>query len=406
MVSLSDIERAADAIRPAVTVTPFLRSVTLSQLTGAQIYLKFENLHFTASFKERGALNKLLSLDQRQKAAGVIAMSAGNHAQAVAYHAGRLGIAATIVMPRDTPLVKVRNTEALGASVILYGDALDEATDHASKLAIEQGLTFVHPFDDPAVIAGQGTAGLEMLQSEPGLDVILVPVGGGGLIGGIASAAKALKPEIQMIGVEAARYPCVTAALRGEEAVAGGATIAEGIAVKRPGKLTLDIIRDKVDDMLIVTEAQIERAISLLITIEKTVVEGAGAVGLAAVIAEPDRFRDQKVGLVLSGGNIDTRLLAAVLMRDLVNQGQIAQLRLTIPDRPGALAEVAAIIGEAGGNILEVQHNRLFSETQVKEADLELALEGRDHQHIHRIVDALTARGFAVRLLDPFDDCH
>ncbi len=405
MVSLSDIQAAADAIKDALAPTPLLRSVTLSQVTGAEIYLKFENLQFTASFKERGALNKLQRLSEAERGAGVIAMSAGNHAQAVARHAGMLGIEATIVMPRDTPYVKVRNTEAFGATVVLEGESLTEAADKAAALSTEKNLTFIHPYDDPAIIAGQGTIGLEMLAEVPALDAVLVPVGGGGLISGIGVAAKALNPGIQVIGVEAARYPCVTAALSGEDALAGGATIAEGIAVKRPGALTLQIIRDKVDDLQIVTEAQIERAISLLIAIEKTVVEGAGAVGLAAILAEPDRFKGRKVGIVLSGGNIDTRLLAAVLMRDLVNQGQIAQLRLTIPDRPGALAQVAVCIGEAGGNILEVQHNRLFSETQVKEADLELALEGRDHRHIHRIVDALSAEGFAVRLLDPFDDC-
>jgi threonine dehydratase len=397
---LADIEAAADAIRGVVAETPFSHSVTLSGIAGAELWIKFENLQFTASFKERGALNKLLGLSEPERAAGVIAMSAGNHAQAVAYHARRLGVAAIIVMPRDTPEVKVSATQAHGAHVVLEGESLSAAEDHARALAARDGLTLVHPYDDPAVAAGQGTVALEMLAVRPDLDALVVPVGGGGLIAGMATAAKAIRPGIEVWGVEARRCPSAYNALHGLPDGPFGGTIAEGIAVKRPGRLTLPIIRDSVDGLILVNEVELERAIALYIAIEKTVAEGAGAAALAGVLAEPERFRGRKVGVVLSGGNIDTRLLASVLMRDLVHQGRIARLRIDIPDRPGVLAAVAGTIGDAGGNILEVQHNRIFSHTQAKETDLEVVIEARDPSHLETIVGALSARGFRVRLLD------
>jgi threonine dehydratase len=400
MVMLADMEAASAAIRDAVLETPFHHSVTLSVIAGAELYVKFENLQFTASFKERGALAKLLSLSAAERAAGVVAMSAGNHAQAVAHHARRLGIGATIVMPEDTPEVKVSATKLHGAAVVLRGASLSEAEDHARDLAREQGLTLVHPYDDPVVIAGQGTVALEMLAARPDLDALVVPIGGGGLIAGMAVAAKAIKPDIEVWGVEAARCPSAWNALKGLPPVTAAGTVAEGIAVKRPGSLTLPIIRDRVDGIILAGETELERAIALYVTIEKTVAEGAGAAALAGLLAEPERFRGRKVGVVLSGGNIDTRLLASVLMRDLVHQGRIARLRIDIPDRPGVLAAVAGAIGEADGNILEVQHNRIFSHTQAKETDLEVVIEARDPGHLEAIVGALSAEGFRVRLLD------
>ena len=400
---LADIQAASDAIRGVVPATPFHHSVTLSAITGAELFIKFENLQFTASFKERGALNKLLGLSAAERKAGVIAMSAGNHAQALAYHAKRLGIAATIVMPRDTPEVKVSATRAHGASVVLEGGNLSESETHARALADERHLVFVHPYDDPAIMAGQGTVALEMLAAQADLDVLVVPIGGGGLIAGMAVAAKALKPGIEVIGVQAARCPSMDDALRGRTPAPFTGTIAEGIAVKRPGALTLPVIRDLVDGIILVSEVRLEQAISLYIAIEKTVAEGAGAAALAGILAEPARFRGRKVGVVLSGGNIDTRLLASVLMRDLVHQGRIARLRIDIPDRPGVLSAVAGAIGEVGGNILEVQHNRIFSHTQAKETDLEVVIEARDPDHLGAIVGALSAQGFRVRLLDGGD---
>jgi threonine dehydratase len=400
MVMLADMQAASAAIRDAVPPTPFHRSATLSAIAGCALFVKFENLQFTASFKERGALNKLLGLAEAERAAGVVAMSAGNHAQAVAYHARRLGIAATIVMPEDTPEVKVSATRLHGAAVVLRGASLDDAEDHARALALEQSLTFVHPYDDPDVIAGQGTVALEMLEAEPDLDALVVPIGGGGLIAGMAIAAKALKPGIEVWGVEAARCPSAWNALNGLPRVTQAGTVAEGIAVKRPGALTLPVIRDMVDGIILVSEVELERAIALYVSIEKTVAEGAGAAALAGVLAEPERFRGRKVGVVLSGGNIDTRLLASVLMRDLVHQGRIARLRIDIPDRPGVLSAVAGAIGDAGGNILEVQHNRIFSHTQAKETDLEVVIEARDPSHLEAIVGALSGEGFRVRLLD------
>ncbi|MBI1181936.1 MAG: threonine ammonia-lyase [Alphaproteobacteria bacterium] len=397
---LADVRAAAQTIRGAVEETPLRHAVALSRLSGAELYIKFENRQFTSSFKERGALNKLAGLSEAERRRGVIAMSAGNHAQAVAYHASRLGIAATIVMPCDTPEVKVSSTRAHGATVVLEGETLMEASEHAHRLAEREGLVFVHPYEDPAIIAGQGTVALEMLAARPDLDVIVAPVGGGGLISGIAIAAKALKPDIEIVGVQADRYPGVACALRGEPVTIQAGTIAEGIAVKQPGPITLSVIRDLVHDIVLVSEVQLERAIALYVGVEKTVAEGAGAASLAGVLAQPERFHGRKVGIVLSGANIDTRLLSSVLMRDLVHQGRIARLRVGIPDRPGVLAAVAGAVGDAGGNILEVHHNRLFSHAQAKETDLELVVEARDPAHMRAIVEALIAEGFRVRLLD------
>ncbi len=397
-MNLLEIEAAAEAIKGAVVRTPLVHSAVLSELSGADIYIKFENLQFTASFKERGALNKLLSLNDTEKAAGVIGMSAGNHAQALAYHARRLGLAATIVMPKDTPRVKVQGTENFGAEVILDGESLSEAADAAQVICSERGLTFVHPYDDHEIIAGQGTVGLEMLEEQPELDAIVVPIGGGGLAAGIATAAKGLKPEIGIIGVESERYPAFTKALKSLPFDVGGVTLAEGIAVKRPGQLTLPIVKALVDEIILVSEEQLERAVSLYITVEKTVAEGAGAATLAAVLATPDRFKGKRVGIVLSGGNIDSRILASVLMRDLVHEGQIAELRVQIRDMPGALAEVATIVSGQGGNILEVHHRRMFAQTQVRETEIDLVVESRDKENMQEIITALASAGFEVSL--------
>jgi threonine dehydratase len=397
-MKLSAIKAAAASIRDVVVRTPLVHSTVLSELAGADIYVKFENLQFTGSFKERGALNKLISLDAGQKAAGVIAMSAGNHAQAVAYHAQRLGIVATIVMPADTPRIKVRQTEHFGAEVIIEGESLSEAADVAQEIGKKRGMTFVHPYDDVAVIAGQGTIGLEMLEDAPELDAIAVPIGGGGLMAGIATAAKALKPKIEIIGVESERYPAITRALHGQSIDVGGITLAEGIAVKRPGERTLPIIKDLVDDIILVSEEQLERAVSLYITIEKTVAEGAGAATLAAMLPAPDRFQGKRVGIVLSGGNIDTRILASVLMRDLVHRGLIAELRIQIRDMPGALADVSSIVSGEGGNILEVHHRRMFAQTQVRETEIDLVVESRDPENMQEIIAGLERAGYKVRI--------
>ncbi|WP_439814683.1 threonine ammonia-lyase [Zavarzinia sp. CC-PAN008] len=401
-VSLDDIRRAADLIRGQVVRTPSAHSRTLSRITGAELWIKFENLQFTASFKDRGALVKLSSLTAEERARGVIAMSAGNHAQGVAYHANRLGIPATIVMPATAPHVKVRQTEEHGARVVLEGDTLAEAEAVARRLVAEQDLVLIHPYDDPHIIAGQGTIGLEVLGDHPELDVLVVPVGGGGLIAGIAIAAKALKPGIEVIGVETQLYPSMYAALRGEPDACGGNTIAEGIAVKNVGKLTLEIARELVDDVVLVSEADLERAVGLFLGVEKTVAEGAGAAGLAAVLANPERYRGRRVGTVLCGGNIDARLLASVITRNLAREGRIAGLRVKISDQPGTLAKVAGIIGAAGGNILEVSHQRLFLDVPVKNADLDLVIETRDPAHLDRIVQNLAAAGYTVRRLNAY----
>jgi threonine dehydratase len=399
-VTLADVEQAAQRIAGAVVRTPCLRSETLSRIAKADIWIKFENLQFTASFKERGALNTLLQLTPEERQRGVIAMSAGNHAQGVAYHAGRLGIPATIVMPSFTPNTKVTHTRGHGAAVVLHGDTLAEAAAEAHRIAAERQLVFVHPYDDPRIIAGQGTIALEMLEDAPALDTIVAPVGGGGMIAGCAVAARGLKPDIKVIGVETAGYSAMRQLLAHEPVTTGGDTIAEGIAVRDIGRLPLDLCQKLLDKVVSVDEAAIEHAIALLLEVEKTVAEGAGAAGLAALLAYPGLFAGRNVGLVLSGGNIDTRLLASVLMRGLVRDGRIVRLRLRITDAPGQLARVATIIGKAGGNIVEVQHGRLFGGVVAKAADLHVTIESRDRPHIGEIVSALQAGGFTVRVLE------
>ena len=399
MVTLQDVRAAAERIAGAVVHTPCLRSETLSRIAKADIWLKFENLQFTASFKERGALNTLLQLTPEERRRGVIAMSAGNHAQGVAYHAGRLGIPATIVMPAFTPNMKVTHTRGHGAKVVLHGNTLAEAGAEAHRLADAGKLVFVHPYDDPRIIAGQGTIALEMLEDVPGLDTLVAPVGGGGMIAGCAVAARGLKPDLKVIGVETAGYSAMRQQLAGEAVTAGGDTIAEGIAVRDIGALPLSICRALLEKVVSVDEVAIERAIALLLEVEKTVVEGAGAAGLAALLAYPDLFAGRKVGLVLSGGNIDTRLLASVLLRGLVRDGRIVQLRLMIGDAPGQLARVATTIGKLGGNIVEVQHQRLFG-VVAKATELDVTVETRDRVHVRELVAALEADGFKVRLWD------
>lgn len=393
-VTFEMIEAACLNIEGALEATDCDRSRTLSQMFGAEVWLKRENLQFTGSFKERGALNRLLALSEEERAKGVIAMSAGNHAQGVAYHAHRLGIPAVIVMPEPTPTVKVENTRGHGATVILQGTQLEEAAEFAHRYGREHGLTFVHPYDDPLVIAGQGTIAIEMLSEVPDLDVLVVPIGGGGLISGMAIAAKSINPKIEVIGVQARLYPSMYNAIRGEDLPMRGDTLAEGIAVKSPGKVTTPLVRDFVDDILLVSEVQLERAVSLLIGIEKTVVEGAGAAGLAAMIAQPERFKGRKVGLVLCGGNIDTRLLASVLTRELARQGCLTQLTIDIPDRPGQLATVSKAIADAEANVVEVYHQRVFTELPAKGAELHVVIETRDRAHLQRVIEALHACGY------------
>ena len=395
--TLQDVQAAARRIAGAVAHTPCLRSETLSRIARADVWLKFENLQFTASFKERGALNTLLQLTPEERKRGVIAMSAGNHAQGVAYHAGRLGIPATIVMPAFTPNMKVTHTRGHGAKVVLHGNTLAEAADEAHRLAAAEKLVFVHPYDDPRIIAGQGTIALEMLQDVPGLDTLVAPVGGGGMIAGCAVAACGLKPDMKVIGVETAGYSAMRQRFAGEPVTAGGDTIAEGIAVRDIGELPLKICRALLEKVVSVDEVAIERAIALLLEVEKTVVEGAGAAGLAALLDYPDLFRGRKVGLVLSGGNIDTRLLASVLLRGLVRDGRIVQLRLMIGDAPGQLARVATVIGKLGGNIVEVQHQRLFG-VVAKATELDVTVETRDRAHVRELVAGLEAEGFKVHL--------
>jgi threonine dehydratase len=395
-VTLDDIRSAAKRISGAVEQTPCVHSRTLSRLTGAQIFLKFENLQFTASFKERGALNKLLSLGDSERRRGVIAMSAGNHAQAVAYHAARLGIPATIVMPKGSPNTKIKNTQVHGATVVLEGDNLFEAGKHARELAAQRNLVFVHPYEDPLIIAGQGTVGLEMLAAVPDLEMLVVPVGGGGLISGIATAARSLNPSIRIFGVESRNYPSMHQRLNGLPVECGGDTIAEGIAVKDVGSTALSIIRSCVEEVLIVEEETIERAVVALIEIEKTVAEGAGAAGLAALLQHPARFAGKRVGIPISGGNIDSRVLASVLMRGLVRDGRLVRLRVTMPDVSGSLAKVAAVIAEAGGNIVEIQHQRLFGTSSVRSPEVEFLVETRDREHTDALVRSLQEKGVRV----------
>lgn len=396
-VTFDDIRAAANAIAGHVERTPLRYSRTLSEITGAQVWIKFENLQFTASFKERGALNKLLSLSNAEKAAGVIAMSAGNHAQGVAYHASRLGIPSTIVMPQGTPFVKIEHTRNFGAKVIIHGETLENANAHARELEKRDGLTFVHPFDDRHVIAGQGTIGIEICEELDDFDVMPIPVGGGGLASGIATAVKTLRPAVSIIGVETKMYPSLWAELRGEEPKMGGATIAEGIAVKKAGRLTSEICRKLMDEVVLVDESELERAITLFATVEKTVAEGAGAAGLAALLARPELFRGRKVVLVLCGGNIDTRLLASVLTRSLVREKRLTSVRIVGSDQPGLLARVSTVIGENGGNIIEVAHNRIALDVPAKGAEFDIMLETRDALHTQEIIDALTAAGFPPR---------
>jgi threonine dehydratase len=398
-ITVDDIREARAQMQGSVVKTPCAKSVTLSKITGAEVYLKFENLQFTGSFKDRGALIKLLQLDQEQRRRGVIANSAGNHAQGVAYHARRLGIPTTIVMPVNTPNVKISQTRDLGAQIVLHGETVDEAAINAQQICDEQNLTYIHPYNDPAIIAGQGTVALEMLDAAPRIDTLVIPVGGGGLISGNAIAARAIKPEMEIIGVESQFYPSAYQARHGQDNECGGHTIAEGIAVSQPGTINLPIMDELVSDIILVSEEDIERAIDLLITIEKTVVEGAGAAGLAAVLANPDRFRGRTLGLILSGGNIDTRMLSSILMRGLIRDGKITRIRVEITDRPGALAKVAQLVGDAGGNILEVQHQRNFPGVPAKLAELDLVLETRDRGHICEISGTLSAAGYKMREL-------
>jgi threonine dehydratase len=394
-ITFSDIQTAAARIASGVSHTPTLYAQTLSQLLGGELWLKFENLQFTASFKERGALNKLLCLSAEEKQRGVIAMSAGNHAQGVAYHAKRLGIPATIVMPRFTPQVKVRNTQSHGAKVVLHGDTLMEAGVHARELASQYQYVFVHPYDDALIIAGQGTIGLEMLSDMPELDVLVVPVGGGGLISGIAVAAKHLKPSIEIFGVESERYPALAQRRAGQPIVTGGDTIAEGIAVRDIGALAMEITQALVSDVLVVPESAIELAIVRLLEIEKTVVEGAGAAGLAAIDVHRARFAGKRVGVVLCGGNIDTRMLASVLLRALAHDGRLMRLRLQIPDVSGSLVKVLTHVAESGGNLIDVKHERLFGDISAKATEVELTVEARDGVHADALIAQLRTSGYA-----------
>jgi threonine dehydratase len=395
-VTLRDIEAAAGVLSGFVKQTNFDRSRTLSDIVGASIWLKFENLQFTATFKERGALNRLSALSADERRRGVIAASAGNHAQGVAYHAACLSIPATIFVPIGTPTVKIENTRRHGANVIEGGATLEEAAILAADQGRERRLTFIHPYDDPMIIAGQGTIALEMLAAVPDLDVLLVPIGGGGLISGIAVAAKTLKPDIEVIGVQAALYPSMYNLVKGQQLPMRGDTLAEGIAVKAPGRITSEIVRALVDDIVLVTEQQIEQALSLLITIEKTVTEGAGAAGLAAVLADEERFRGRALGLVLSGGNIDTRLLSGVLTRQLAREGRLSQLRFDIVDRPGQLATVVAILSKSGANIVEVSHQRIFTDLPAKAVLLEVVIETRDRSHLEATIASLRAANVDV----------
>ncbi len=392
--TLDDIRAAAERLRGQVLETPCLPSRTLSELVGCELYLKFENLQFTASFKERGAFNKIAQLSDDERARGVLAVSAGNHAQGVAYHAQRLGLPATIVMPRFATPVKVANTRRFGAEVVLHGDTFDDARSHGLQLAQERGLTLIHPFDDLAVIAGQGTVALEMLAQQPAIDTLVVAIGGGGLIGGMATAARSLRPGMQVYGVQTERFPAAWNLKHGGGREVQQATIADGIAVKAPGALTAPLIERHVDDVLLVDEGDIEQAIVLLLEIEKTVVEGAGAVGLAALMKHRARFEGRKVGLVLCGGNIEPLVLAEIIERGMVKAGRLARLRLDIRDVPGALADVCLLLGKLGANIDEVQHQRAFSPASVERVQIEVVVHTRGVEHIAEILSAMRAMGY------------
>ena len=400
MVTIDNIRQAAERLQGQLLDTPCVESRTLSDITGAQVFLKFENLQFTASFKERGACNKLMRLVEAGTAGkGVVAMSAGNHAQGVAYHAQRLGLRAVIVMPRFTPGVKVERTRGFGAEVVLHGDTLDEARAHAFALGEREGLTFVHPYDDEDIVAGQGTVGLEMLAQVPALDTLVIAVGGGGLIGGIATAARAIKPQIEIVGVQTARFPAMFNIVKGENHPQGSSTIAEGIAVGSPGRITQEIVGRLVDDMLLVQEADIEQAILMLLEIEKTVVEGAGAAGLAALLHAPGRFQGKKVGLVLCGGNIDPLLLAAIIERGMVRSGRLGRIRVSALDLPGQLARITATVAEAGANIDEVRHQRAFTALAAQNVDVELVVQTRGREHLADLLEALRAAGYEAQAL-------
>jgi threonine dehydratase len=393
-LTLDDIRAAAERLRGEIIDTPCMPSRTLSALAGCEVFLKFENLQFTASFKERGALNKMAQLTPAERASGVLAVSAGNHAQGVAYHAQRMGIPATIVMPRFAPAVKVERTRGFGANVVLEGDTFDDARAHGLQLAKERGLTLVHPYDDLAVMAGQGTIGLEMLMQRPEIDTLVVAIGGGGLISGVATAARALRPDIEIIGVQTERFPAAFNAMHGTQHESAQATIADGIAVKSPGALTLPLIRERVNEVLLVSEDDIEQAILMLLEIEKTVVEGAGGVGLAALMKHSARFKGRKVGLILCGGNIEPLVLAEIIERGMVKSGRLARLRLDVRDVPGALADVATLLGKLGANIDEVQHQRAFSSLSVERAQIEVVVQTRGVAHIETILAAMRAQGY------------
>ena len=398
-VTLADIRAAAEALRGHIVRTPTVPAPALSAELGCEIWLKLETQQHTGSFKPRGAFVKIRSLTPAQQQAGVISMSAGNHAQGVAFWAGRLGIPATIVMPKATPFSKVERTRALGATVELHGETLSDSARHAEALARQHGLTFVHPYDDEHVIAGQGTLALEMLADAPDLDCLVIPIGGGGMAAGIAVAAKALKPGIEILGVQARLYPAMAEALAGRPPTSGGDTLAEGIAVKAPGAITREIIRTSVSEILLVGEAEIERAVQRLAETQKIVAEGAGAAGIAAMLANRERFRGRRIGTVICGGNIDSRILASVLMRGLLRDGRMARLRVELSDAPGNLARVATLIAESGGNIVECYHQRLFQDVPIKHAELDVVVETRDAGHVREILDRLRAAGFPPRLL-------
>ncbi len=399
MLKKRDIDAAATRLQGQVLDTPCVESRTISQLVGCQVFLKFENLQYTASFKERGACNKLSRLSSDERARGVVAMSAGNHAQGVAYHAQRLDIRAVIVMPRFTPGVKVERTRGFGAEVVLHGDSLEEARAHAYALAEQQGLVFVHPYDDEEIISGQGTVALEMLRVQPDIDTLVIAIGGGGLIAGMAVAARAIRPDIQIVGVQTERFPAMYNAVKGTQLPQGSSTIAEGIAVGIPGAITQAIVRELVDDVVLVDEGDVEQAIVMLLEIEKTLVEGAGAVGLAALLKHPQRFAGRKVGLVLCGGNIDPLLLASIIERGMVRAGRLARIQVSARDVPGNLARITALVAEAGANIDEVHHQRAFTLLAAQNVAIELVLQTRGHEHVQRVIDALNAAGFDTQMM-------
>ena len=399
MIEYQDVAAAALRLQGQLLNTPCVASKTLSEITGAQVFLKFENLQFTASFKERGACNKLAQLSAEQSAKGVIAMSAGNHAQGVAYHAQRLGLRAVIVMPRFTPGVKVERTRGFGAEVILHGDTLDEARNYAVEMAEREQLTFVHPYDDEAIVAGQGTVAMEMLKEVPDLDTLIIAVGGGGLIAGMATVAKALHPTIEVVGVQSARFPAMVNAIKGTQHPQGSSSIAEGIAVGTPGRITQEIIAQRVDDLVLVEEGDIEQALVMLLEVEKTLVEGAGAAGLAALLKYPARFKGKRVGLVLCGGNIDPLLLAAIIERGMVRAGRLARIRVSARDIPGSLARITATVAQAGANIDEVHHQRAFTTLSAQNVEVELVVQTRGHAHVKDVIAALQAAGLDAQVV-------